>query len=153
MSEYTAGHWQVGTLVLAVSGGVDTVQPLLADNVFKNPSITIVPLGNFASYRYQADVYIDGVLEESHNYTAAGTRHVAHMQFPNKVFPPNTGNETRPGFQYPGGIISGALAPDLAGFSLSVTNNEAEIRSFVIYSTFEAWNATAAKNLDFSNDS
>jgi hypothetical protein len=150
MSMYTSGHWQVGTLEVAASGGVSNIQPLLADNVFKNPSITVVPLGSFASYRYTVSVYIDGTLEETHTYSALGTRHVAHMQFPNKVFPPNIGNETKPGLQWPGGIISGALVPELAGFSMNLTNSEGSIRSYAVYSTFEAWNATATKRLNFS---
>lgn len=131
-----APSYCVGTLTLGASA-TQTVTPILADNAYKNVSITVTPMESFTNYRYTVDLYIDGARAERHAYTALNDRPTAHMDYYHKVFPPNVGVATNPKIFSLGGYNEGDWDIGLVGFTLIVTNNEAERRSFLIYGTFE----------------
>lgn len=128
------GNMQVGTQTVSPSGYVD-VQPLLSDQIFRDVCVTVVPIGDFATYHYEVQLTIDGETEESHIYADAN-RHVAHMALNNKLFPPNVGLKTQPAM-----VMYSAIDPKLSGIHLIIINNEPEPRQFVVHSTFACLNS------------
>lgn len=137
---YRNAAYQVGVVTVAPSGSV-TITPLLTDTAYTMVCIACLPLGSGPSWNHQLDLYIDGVLKETHNYID-GTWQSTHMLYSSQVFPPNVGLKTNP-------TMNGFEPPTSIGFQLIVTNNEANIRDFCIYSTFEMFTGTACRRLTF----
>lgn len=140
---YVNGQYQIGVLTIAPSGS-QTVSPLLCDSVFRNISITVAPMESFVDNRHSISLYIDGELSETHDYTTAGTKNITHMDYFHKLFPPNVNNPGIPAF-----FAAGKFDPGLNGFSVTITNLEDTARSYLMYSTFEAFESFKAKVLNF----
>ena len=133
--------YQVGVLTIGPSGSV-TINPLLSDQAYMNVCIDCTPLGAGPDYRYQADVYLNGMLKETEDNTDAGVLKTTQLVFKDQLFPPNIGLNTR-------ADMSGAAPAGVTGFSLTITNYENARRDFAISVTFEAFQ-TVCKRLNFS---
>lgn len=136
MQQYDAVY-QVSTINVGASGdtSVETFCPVKSNSVFERLSVTCVPLESYLTHRYELDLFIDGELEESRDYSAATDRRICHLSFPHKLFPPNIGANSIPSF-----FKVNAFDPGLAGVTVKITNHENERRTYLVYSTFIEYN-------------
>jgi hypothetical protein len=128
---YPVGVQMVSTVTVEASGTV-SVYPAASNQVFSKLAISVIPQD--ATVEYKIDVYHDGELEETHTYPDASDRVIAHMLFPNLIFPANVGTHSIPKY-------FGDSEKQFAGIpiSLVITNNSSTRKTFLVYSTFEEY--------------
>ena len=126
------GVQNVSTLTLGATGGADavgSVYAVRANAPFKNLSISVRPFDDPSPY--QVDVYFDGELEETHNYTT--DKNVCMMNFRTYLFPANYSTNTIPKLiagNYPG-------IPIL----VQISNFLATTKTFEVYAIYEMYEA------------
>lgn len=133
MAQHPIGTQAVGTLTVGASGAADSVGyivPALSNSPFKSLSITIRPLES-TNISYEADVYFDGELVESHTFPA-NDRVICHLSYPNVIFPANVGENAIPAYY----SADKASLPGLP-IRVGVTNRSADRRTFLVYATYE----------------
>lgn len=132
----TVGVQCVGTVTVGASGYGD-IQPARSNSPFKNLTIIIKPIqAPVTSCRYKVDVYHFGELAESHTYGDANDAVVAHMMYPDLMFPANIGTNAIPVYYDPSRADFGGI-PIL----VRITNREATQRVFEVYAVFEQFDS------------
>ena len=132
----TVGAQLVGTVTVSASGFGD-IQPALSNSPFKNLTIIIKPAdADKYSCRYRVDVYHFGELAESHSYGDVGDAVVAHMMYPDLLFPANIGTNA----------ITCHYDPDRADFGgipilVRITNLESTTHVYEVYGVFEQFDS------------
>lgn len=118
-----------------VSGGFST-EP------FENLTITIKPLDHTTNYT--VDVYHDGELEESHDYPdpPSSASVIAHMMYPNMIFPPNMNTGNLPVFFDPS-----RENPAGVGISIRLYNSSSTRKTFYVYVCFKEYDDNRAGKL------
>lgn len=152
MSNHPRGVYQVGTVTVGASG-VETVTPAQSNSVYRNLSINLKPQDLGQNARYTVTVLMDGEIEEMHTYSSASERVIYDGSFPNKLFPPNVGGNTIPGF-LDAGVRGGGVGKDLnpLGVTLQIEVLEGTPIEFMYWSTFEEFDTVQAKLLgDLAN--
>ena len=132
--------YQVGVITVAAQSSI-TIAPLFSDQAYRNVCIGCTPLGSGPSYLHKLELYLDGILKETHD-DVTGAFMSTQMLYGDQIYPPNLDLLTRPDMQ-------GFEPSTSIGFTLKITNNEAEARSFTVYSTFEMYMGTACRRLKF----
>jgi len=143
MQTYT-GSLQIKTVHIEAADHATYIDVLLANTLFVNPCIDIVPFspsdGSLVDFRYHVRVYWQGAILETHTFTSVGQLNVASMSYPNKVFPPNQAWKTIPQLK--------GYEPRLPGFQVTIINNESTPRDFTIYSTCQLLSTAVFKKLE-----
>jgi hypothetical protein len=152
MANHPRGVYQIGTVTVGASG-IETVNPVQSNSVYRNLSINLKPEGAVADVRYRVTVLMNGEVEEEHTYPSATDRVIYDGSFPNKLFPPNVGANNIPGFldaSVQGGGVGKSLNP--LGVSLQIENLEGTPIEFTYWSTFEEFDMVHGKLLgDLAN--
>ena len=119
----------VGTLTASASGTA-TFVPAKSNSPFKNLSICVVPQEDPSPY--QVDVYHDGEILESQNFSSVTDRVVAHLSYPEMIFPANIGTNAIPKFY-------DANRKDYYGVPVrvTITNNSSSTKTYFVYALFE----------------
>jgi hypothetical protein len=132
----TVGAQLVGTVTVGASGFGD-IQPALSNSPFKNLTIIVKPM-DAAKYscRYKVDVYHFGELAETHTYATVGDAVVAHMMWPDLMFPANVGTNAIPAHYDPDRADFGGI-PVL----VRITNMESTVHVYEVYGVFEQFDS------------
>lgn len=126
------GVQNVSTLTLGATGGADAVGSVYAVRAsapFKNLSISVRPFDDPSPFK--VDVYFDGELEESHDYTS--DRYICMMNFRSHMFPANYSTNTIP-------KLIGTHAPGIQ-ISVRISNYLSTTKTFEVYAIYEMYEA------------
>lgn len=137
---YKHAVYQVGVVTVAALGSV-TVAPLFSDQAYTKVCVGCTPLGNGPSFLHTLELYLDGILKETHNVGPGFDS--THMLYTDQIYPPTLNLTLRPD-------MKGYEPATSIGFQLIITNSEPEARSFTVYSTFEEYVGTACRRLTFT---
>jgi len=132
--------YQVGVITVAALSSM-TIAPLLSDQAYTQVCVGCTPLGSGPSYLHTLELYLDGILKETHDVGPAFDS--THMIYRDQIYPPNIGLTTNPG-------MKGFEPATSIGFTLRITNGELVPRSFTIYSTFEMYMGTVCRRVTFA---
>jgi len=84
MGNYPNAVQSAGTLTVSASGTGEMI-PARSNSPFRHLSVTVLPEDD--SSEYSVVLYQDGEILDSHSYASTTDRVVAHMSFPNLIFP------------------------------------------------------------------
>lgn len=126
---------QITTISVTSSGDV-TTDVLKSDQCYSRVSVVVTPLGDGPDYKHTVTLYLDGVEQETHEYTDDDELNITRMTYEKAVYPPTLWG-TQPGLN--------GLDPGIAGFTVKVENAEDNIRTFMIHSTFEVYETSSYK--------
>ena len=145
---YKNAACQIGTVTVSASGGGDrTIIPLLSDNAYSSVCISVTPQGNGPSWRHRVELYLDGVLKETNDYTTPTEKYSTQMIYKDQIFAPNVNMKARPDMRPK--PLSDGWEPNVPGFHLVITNYEDGPRRFIVQSIFEMYVQTVCRRMQF----
>jgi len=133
MGNYPNAVQSAGTLTVSASGTGEMI-PARSNSPFRHLSVTVLPEDD--SSEYSVVLYQDGEILDSHSYASTTDRVVAHMSFPNLIFPANVGTNAIPAF-----YNASKSNPTGLPLNLIITNLADTDRTFLVYSAFAQWDA------------
>jgi len=143
MAYLRQGVLEIAFLNVPGASGYNDIDMLLSDDVFTNPSITVIPVEESAkgvNYRHAVTVFMDGEVVEHHAYGTVASVEISIMSYPNRIFPPNVGISTKPGMR--------GWDPGIGVVTVRITNFEDTRRTFKVLSTHDLMSGGAYKKLN-----